>query len=88
MKLKVKKGATVKVNAGSDKGRTGTVLSVDPIKMRVRVQGVRIQTKLDKKENQLVKSEGFIHYSNVELLDAPKKAVSKKKATKSKAAKA
>ena len=83
MKLSVKKGSSVKVIAGSDRGKTGTVLEVNAAKMRVKVQGVRIITKLDKRENQLIKTEGYIHYSNVQLMDTPKKAPAKKKSTKS-----
>jgi large subunit ribosomal protein L24 len=80
MKLKIRKGATVEVITGSDKGKKGTVMAVDPIKMRVRVQGVRVQTKASKKDG-LQKIEGFIHYSNVRLLEgSAKKETSKKKA--------
>ena len=79
MKLKIKKGSTVQVIAGSDKGKTGSVLEVNPAKMTVKVQGVRIQTNLDKKENQLVKAEGYSHYSNVKLVEAAAKSKAKKK---------
>ena len=88
MKLKIRKGAKVRVIAGADKGRDGTVLAVDPENTRIRVEGVRIQTKHSKKDG-LQKSEGFIHYSNVKLLEAPtakKKAAKKAKATKEKSA--
>jgi large subunit ribosomal protein L24 len=70
MKLKIKKGATVQVIAGAEKGKKGTVLDVNAAKMLVRVQGIRIQTHFDKKEG-LLKKEGFIHYSNLKLTDAP-----------------
>lgn len=83
-KLKIKKGATVQVIAGSDKGKTGSVIEVDAIKMRVKVSGVRMQTNLDKKENTLVKTEGFIDYSNVKLMEAAAKSTK----TKAKAKKA
>jgi large subunit ribosomal protein L24 len=86
MKLKIKKGSTVKVIAGSDKGKTGSVLEVNPNTMRIKVQGVRIQTNLDKKENQLVKTEGSIHYSNVQLVEAASKST-KAKAKKKTASK-
>ncbi len=86
MKLKIKKGSTVKVIAGSDKGKTGSVLEVYPKTMRIKVQGVRIQTNLDKKENQLVKTEGTIHYSNVQLVEAASKST-KTKAKKKTASK-
>ena len=55
MKLKIKKGATVQVIAGNEKGKKGTVLDVNPLKMLVRVQGIRIQTHFDKKEGLLKK---------------------------------
>ncbi len=83
-KLKIKKGSTVKVIAGNDKGKTGTVIEVNAKTMRVKVQGIRMQTNLDKKENTLVKTEGFIDYSNVALVEAAGKAkAAKKKTTKS-----
>jgi large subunit ribosomal protein L24 len=81
-KLKIKKGSTVKVIAGNDKGKTGTVIEVNAKTMRVKVQGIRMQTNLDKKENALVKAEGFIDYSNVSLVESAGKAKAKKKATK------
>ena len=87
-KLKIKKGATVQVIAGADKGKKGTVLDVNAAKLLIRVQGVRVQTHFDKKEG-LLKKEGFLAYSNVKLVDAPAaKAKPKAKAkTKSGAAK-
>ena len=39
-KIHIKKGDTVYVNAGNDKGKTGKVLSVIPEKDRVVVEGV------------------------------------------------
>jgi large subunit ribosomal protein L24 len=83
VKLTIKKGDTVQVIAGAQKGTKGTVLALDIKKMRVKVQGVRIQTNFDKKEG-IVKSEGYIHYSNVKLLE--KAAKEAKKAGKSKSA--
>lgn len=87
MKLKIKKGSTVKVIAGNDKGKTGSVLEVNPTTMKIKVQGIRMQTNLDKKENTLVKTEGFIDYSNVSLVEAASKAkAAKKKTAKAKTA--
>lgn len=86
MKLKIRKGATVEVIAGSDKGKRGTVLSVNKATMRLRVEGVRIQTK-HSKQNGLVKSEGQIHYSNVKLINAtPVKKKTVKKSAEEKSA--
>ena len=86
MKLKVTKGATVEVITGSDKGKRGVVLDVDSAKLRVRVQGVKVQTKHSKKDG-LQKNEGFIDYSNVKLVEkAAKKDKPAAKKAKSKSA--
>ena len=85
MKLKIRKGASVKVITGSDKGKTGTVLDVDTANLRVKVEGVKIQTK-HSKEHGLKKAEGYIDYSNVALVEAAKKKTAGKKAGKSKSA--
>ena len=86
IKLKIKKGATVQVITGSDKGKKGTVLAVNAAAMKIQVQGVKIQTHFDKKDG-LLKKEGFFDYSNVKLLDAPtKEKKTSKKAAKSKSA--
>ena len=73
-KLKIKKGDTVYVNAGNDKGKTGKVLSVLKDKDRVIVEGVNLvskHTKPNSKQPQggIVKQEAAIHISNVNLLD-------------------
>ena len=44
-KLHIKKGDTVYVNAGNDKGKTGKVLTVVPDKDRVIVEGVNVISK-------------------------------------------
>ncbi len=88
MKLKIKKGDTVQVTTGSDKGKKGTVLEVKPLAMKIKIQGVKIQTHYDKKDG-LLKKEGFIDYSNVKLVEAAAKekkaAVKKTKKTSAKA---
>ena len=84
MKLKIKKGATVQVIAGSDKGKSGKVLEIKTAPLKIKVQGVKVQTHFDKKEG-LLKKEGFFDYSNVKLVAASEKATkkkAKKKATK------
>ncbi|MBX3021465.1 MAG: KOW motif-containing protein [Bdellovibrionales bacterium] len=82
MKLKIKKGSTVQVIAGADKGKKGTVLEIVTSKMGVRVQGVRVQTHYSKQDG-LQKKEGLIHYSNLKLVDGP---AAKAPAKKTKAA--
>ena len=81
MKLKIKKGTTVQVIAGAEKGKKGTVLDVNENKMVVRVQGIRIQTHFDKKEG-LLKKEGYIHYSNLKLVEGASQAKAATKAKK------
>ena len=84
MKLKIRKGATVEVITGSEKGKRGTVLDIDKTALRIRVQGIKIVTRASKKDG-LVKSEAFIDYSNVKLIEAAA-APKKKKAAKEKSA--
>ena len=81
-KLKIKNGDTVRVLKGDDRGKTGNVLKIDPFAMKIQVSGVRIQTKLNKREKTLYKEEGWLDYSNVKLSSAPKKKTAKKKTAK------
>jgi large subunit ribosomal protein L24 len=83
-KLKIKKGDSVKVITGSDKGKTGNVLAIDSKNMKIMVQGVKIMTHYDKKEG-LLKKEGYFDYSNVQLVEGKKAPAKAKKETKSKA---
>lgn len=82
MKLKIKKGEQVQVIAGADKGKKGTVIEVSPKNMKLKIQGVRMQTHYGK--DGLSQKEGFIDYSNVKALTAAKETKTKK--TKSKTA--
>ncbi len=84
MKLKIKKGDTVVVNAGASKGVKGAVMAINPLKLKIKVQGANIQTHFDKKEG-ILKSEDFIDYSNVTLVEkAAKQAKAAKKASSAK----
>ena len=70
MALKIKKGDTVRVIAGKDKGKEGKVLSVDVKKNRVIVEGVNIVTKHVKPRKAgeaggRIQQEAPIHVSNV-----------------------
>ncbi|MBQ9184823.1 MAG: 50S ribosomal protein L24 [Bacteroidales bacterium] len=76
-KFNVKKGDTVFVNAGNDKGKTGKVLSVLRDEDRVIVEGVNIVSKHTKPnakapQGGIIKQEASIHISNVQLLDPVK----------------
>ena len=47
-KMKIKKGDTVKVLSGKDKGKTGTVLRALPAFGKVVVENVNVHTKFEK----------------------------------------
>ena len=75
MGLKIRKGDTVEVIAGDDKGKTGRVLAVDETKMRViveKVNFVKRHTKARKAGQQsgILEREAPIHISNVQLYDS------------------
>lgn len=85
-KLKIRKGATVQVITGQDKGKKGTVLEVNATKLKIKVQGVKVMSHFDKKDG-MKQLEGFIDYSNVKLIDAaPAAKGGKKPAAKKKSA--
>lgn len=79
MKLKIKKGDTVKVIAGNNKGSVGRVLQINPTGMRVLVEGVNLRSKAVRPSQTnpnggIVKQESAVHYSNVQLVDKNGKA--------------
>lgn len=80
-KLQIKKGDTVQVIAGAQKGVKGAVLAVNRKAMKITVQGVRVLTHFDKQDG-IKKVEGAIDYSNVKLVE---KAAKEAKKTKKKA---
>jgi large subunit ribosomal protein L24 len=76
--MKIKKGDDVIVIAGKNKGASGKVLSVDPKRERVVVEGVNLVKRHSKETNQgprgakeggIVTKEGPIHVSNVMLAE-------------------
>jgi len=74
MAAKIRKGDTVHVLAGRDKGKRGEVLSISPVENRAFVQGVNMVKKHQKpqgmgKPGGIVEKEGPIHLSNLALLD-------------------
>ena len=73
-KLHIKKGDTVIVLAGEDKGKTGKVLKVDVDKPRAIVEGVNVVKKSAKPsaknpQGGIVEQEASIHISNLNLID-------------------
>jgi large subunit ribosomal protein L24 len=81
-KLHVRKGDTVQVIAGRDRGKVGEVLTVIPKTSKVIVQGVNIRTKHLKPQQegesgQIVTQEAPIHSSNVMLYSEKEKVASR-----------
>ena len=73
-KLHIKKGDTVQVIAGDDKGKNGKVLEILVLKNRAIVEGINIVTKhqkpsAGKPEGGIKKTEASIHISNLMLVD-------------------
>jgi large subunit ribosomal protein L24 len=81
MGLKVKKGDTVLIIAGKDKGARGKVIQAYPEANRVLVEGVnRIKkhtkvstTQRGAKTGGIVTQEAPIHISNVQVVDGDNK---------------
>ncbi len=73
VKMKIKKGDTVIVRTGRDKGKKGEVLSVKKDDLKVIVKGVNVVKRHTKPTQTnaggIVQKELPIHVSNVSLLD-------------------
>jgi large subunit ribosomal protein L24 len=74
MAARIKKGDTVVVTTGSDKGRRGEVLRVFPDANRAVVQGVNVAKRHVKPRGMgqpggIVEQEASIHLSNLKLVD-------------------
>ena len=72
-KLKLKKGDSVVVISGRDKGKTGEVLRVLPAESRVVVQGVNLAKRHTRprmgEPGGIIEKELTIHISNVAHID-------------------
>ncbi|NLC27723.1 MAG: 50S ribosomal protein L24 [Campylobacteraceae bacterium] len=60
VKLKIKKGDTVKIIAGDDKGKTGEVIQVLPKTLQVLVKGCKLAKKSVKPSDKNPKG-GFLN---------------------------
>lgn len=81
-KMHIKKGDTVQVIAGSDKGKVGEVLQTFPKTSKVMIQGVNVKTKHVKPQQegesgQITTIEVPIHSSNVMLYSTKQKLASR-----------
>ncbi|MDQ0317169.1 50S ribosomal protein L24 [Amorphus orientalis] len=73
MAARIKKGDSVVVLAGRDKGKTGEVVQVLPKENRALVRGVnmvqRHQRQTPAQEGGIIAKEASIHLSNIALAD-------------------
>ena len=68
VKMKIKKGDTVVVLLGKDRGKKGMVIKSDPVRRRVVVDGLNLVKKHVKpKRGQIVSVPSSIEVSNVQL---------------------
>lgn len=82
IKMRLRKGDTVQVIAGKDKGKTGEVLRTLPNENRVVVQGINLRTRHVKptqegESGRIVTEEASLHASNVMLYSTTKKVASR-----------
>jgi len=73
MAAKIRKGETVSMRTGRDKGRRGEVIEVRPSESRALVRGInmvkRHQKQTAAQEGGIISKEGTIHLSNLALAD-------------------
>ncbi len=75
--MKIRKGDTVQVTTGKDKGKKGTVLVVLAKSEQVVVEGLNIakrhqKSKRTRSQGQIIEKSAPIHVSNVSLLEGDK----------------
>ena len=75
--MKIKQGDTVKVIAGKDKGKTGTILSTLKGTDQVVIEGVNVakrhqKNKRSRSQGQIIEKSMPIHVSNVSLMEGDK----------------
>lgn len=75
--MKIRKGDTIKVIAGKDKGKTGSVLTVLRETDQVVIEGVNEvkrhqKNKRTRSQGQIIEKSMPIHVSNVSLMEGDK----------------
>jgi large subunit ribosomal protein L24 len=73
MAFTIKKGDTVQLLTGKDRGKKGKVLRVIPTENRVVVEALNLVTQFTRPSQQnpkggIIKVEGKIHRSNIQLV--------------------
>ena len=82
IKMRLRKGDTVQVITGKDKGKTGEALRTLPHENRVIVEGVNMRTRHVKptqegESGRIVTEEASLHASNVMIYSTDKKVTSR-----------
>jgi len=80
--MRIKKGDTVQVISGKDKGKTGEVLRTLPYQNRVVVQGINLRTRHIKptqegETGRILTEEASLHASNVMIYSTAKQVASR-----------
>jgi len=80
--MRIKKGDTVQVIAGKDKGKTGEVIRTLPYENRVIVEGINMRTRHVKpaqegESGRIVTEEASLHASNVMIYSTSKQVASR-----------
>lgn len=75
--MKIKKGDTVRVIAGKDKGKEGTVLHTHADTAQVTIEGINVAKRHQKNrsarsQGQIIEKSMPIHVSNVALIEGNK----------------
>ena len=75
--MKIRQGDTVKVIAGKDKGKTGTILTTLKDTEQVIIEGVNVAKRHTKNrrmrsQGQIIEKSMPIHVSNVALMEGDK----------------
>jgi len=73
MSARIRKGDTVEVRVGRDRGKRGTVLRVDPERERVLIERINLVKKHQKptatqRTGGIIEKEATLHLSNVALV--------------------
>tara|TARA_B100000579_G_scaffold388827_1_gene362228 strand:- start:524 stop:880 length:357 start_codon:yes stop_codon:yes gene_type:complete len=82
IKMKIRKGDTVQIISGKDKGKTGEVLQTLPFENRVLIKGINQRTKHVKPSQEgetgrIETIETSVHASNVMIYSTKEKVASK-----------
>ena len=82
LKMRIRKGDTVQIINGKEKGKTGEVIKTLPVENRVVVKGINLRTRHVKptqegESGRIVTEEASLHASNVMVYSKDKKVASR-----------